>query len=192
MWGTPTCVWDDPVTGPQTQWNNFGPMDLWRRMPRTSLRSDFFQLQMVPAYLAVYSSSQSVWPVGALAKIADGDATTKIVTILTPAGYTSIVWPNDVVGYELALSIDNYTAKYPITVRAGGADQNKIIISDPSNVLPIDLVTVYQWEIWGYKKEQRTTLTSYLINFTFYGDQVQGFPGRFTTSGPGNSGENPS
>lgn len=179
IWGTPICIWGD-----KTQvWNNLGRMDLWRRFPQTSLRSDFMQLQMVPAKIAVYASSVG-YPTGANCTI---NATTKTATILTPSGYTSIVWPNDVINYVIAFQTDGYVKEYAITALDG--TKTIITYTDVSNT---SFSGTSSWVIRGVKKEQRPSITSFVLHYAFLGDKVQKYPGKASTSGPGNAGENPS
>lgn len=179
-WGWPTCVWGDPTA----VWNNKGKMDLFRRFPQTTLRSDFLQVGFKPASVVVYASSVA-FPFGANALT---NPATNEVTIITPSGYTAIVWPLDVVNMEISFSIDNYENKYKIISVAG----NVIEVEDPDLTLPSVLVgDGMEWQISGIKKEQRPTITSYVIHYTYLGDAVQAYPGKASNSGPGNGGANP-
>jgi len=69
------------------------------------------QMQLVPATLPAYASSVS-YPFGANCTVS---ASGKTGTILTPSGYTAILWPSDVVGYYLTLQTDGYTNQFLIT-----------------------------------------------------------------------------
>lgn len=184
-WGDPRAIWGDT----ECIWKTDGKLDLYRRMPAGQLRSDFMQIEFKPADQIVYSYSQD-YPDFAFAQIVDGDATSKIVKILTPSGFTSIVWPTDVVGMRLSFDFDEYEAEYLITARAGGANQNEIIISDPTNFLPITANT-FEWQISGIKIEQAPFITSYVMHYAYLGDENQSYPGSTTGSGPGNGGANP-
>lgn len=104
-WGDARCVWGDP----EFKWEYDGKLDLWRRFPNTVLRSDFMQVQITPSYGPVYVSSK--YPEFANVLV---DATEKTATLITPDGYTKIVWPMDVVGYEICFDSDNYQTKFPI------------------------------------------------------------------------------
>lgn len=105
-WGTPNCIW-----GESTQkWEYDGKVDVWRRFPATVLRSDFMQVQFTPSYMPVYVSSIG-FPFGANAVV---DAVAKTATIQTPAGYTDIVWPDDIIGYEIGFAYDDYVNTFPI------------------------------------------------------------------------------
>lgn len=184
IWGNATCVWNDPIVGPKTIWNPPGKMDVWRRFPQTALRADFLQIQMVPASLAVYSSSQN-FPAGANCTV---DNVGKTATILTPAGYTAIVWPLDSVDYSIYFDTDLYVQGYAITAVSGAT----ITFSDAANLSSLVTGAGTQWVIRGLKKGQRPTISSYLVHFAYFGDKNQKYPGQFSNSGPGNLGENPS
>lgn len=178
-WGNPTFTWGDSTF----IWRYDGKMDLWRRFPATSLRADFLQIQYVPARIAVYASSAE-FPVGANVTV---DATLKTATILTPSGYSAIIWPIDVVDYYIAFQTDNYVQEFLITALDV---TNKIVtFSDASN---LSVAGTVAWVIRGIKKQQRHTITSFVIHYAYLGDKTQAYPGKYTTSGTGNAGENPS
>lgn len=177
VWGTATCVWGDA-----TQiWNNLGKMDLWRRFPATSLRGDFVQIQIVPAKVAVYASGIG-YPFGADTTV---DSAAKTATILTPSGYTSIVFMPDVVGYAISFQSDAYIKEYAIT--ALDATSKIITYSDAGNTSTNGTVG---WVIRGIKKEQRLEINSYVIHYMLLGDKTQRYPGKTNNTGPGNAGEN--
>lgn len=166
-WGDPTCVWgsDTLVVGEDTiQWGNEGKMDIWRRIPRTGLRNDLFQLSIRPGYVMVYASEEH-YPYGAFAST---NTSTKVITLVSPSGYT-LVWPLDVVGYNFTLETDEYTKEYAITAVSG----NTITVLDTANLLPT--VTQSNWVIRGYKKEQRSRIDAYVLHFDQAGDKVQAY-----------------
>lgn len=177
VWGTATCIWGDSTI----IWNNLGKMDLWRRFPATSLRGDFVQIQIVPAKVAVYASGIG-YPFGANTTVNSG---AKTATILTPAGYTSIVFMPDVVGYSISFQSDGYVQEFPIT--ALDATSKIITYSDASNLSVSGTVS---WVIRGIKKEQKLEINSYVIHYMLLGDKTQRYPGRTANTGPGNAGEN--
>lgn len=181
-WGNPTFIWNDPVTGPLMVWNPAGKMDLWRRVPNKVLRSDFVQVEMKPASIAVYASQDTAnFPTGSTCVV---DGTLKTATITSPAGF-SLVWPLDVVDYQIFFATDGYINGYTITAVSGAV----ITFADPNSTAT---TVTCDWVMRGTKKEQRPSLTSYLLNFMYYGEANQSYPGKFVTSGPGNAGENPS
>lgn len=180
-WGNPTCIWGDP----NFKWEYDGKLDVWRRIPAQSLRSDFVQIQMKPPYIAVYASSID-FPEFSGAMV---DATLKTIEITTPSGFTKIKWPFDVVGYKIKFPWDDYTMEYLIT--AINEDKTVLTVSDPNNTL-ITTTTAIAWEIWGFKKQQKFKLASYVMHYSYLGDQNQNYPGSASNSGPGNAGENPS
>lgn len=182
-WGSATDVW-----GKSTDvWAYKSKMDLWRRFNSNSSRSDFMQFQFTPVKnLAVYASgnvgmSQN-FPVDAYATV---NATTKTATLVTPTGYSSIIWPRDVVGYTVSFQTDNYVNAYLITAVSG----NQITYSDASGT---SASGTWPWVVRGQKKEQAPTITSFTAYYTELGEKFQKYPGKSIASGAGNMGENPS
>lgn len=181
-WGDPTFVWGDP----NCIWKTDGKMDVWRRFPAGQLRSDFMQVEIKPANLAVYASSVN-FPDFAFAQVTgSGAGSTKTVEILTPTGFSDIVWPLDVVGYSLSLDFDEYELMFPITA----VSTNTITVVDATGILPVNSNN-YEWEIWGVKKEQRVHLSSFVLHYAYLGDENQAYPGASSSSGAGNAGGNP-
>jgi hypothetical protein len=105
-------------------------------------------------------------------------------------GYYDIQWPKDVVGYSLKTGAEDYANEYEIT--ALSADGKTITVTDTAQSLSVVTSPGTPWEIWGVKKEQRPTITSFVIHYNYLGDKNQAYPGAFTNSGAGNGGENPS
>lgn len=185
VWGNPSCLWNDPTLGKTQVWNPVGRYDLWRRFPKTTLRADLVQIQMVPALAAIYSSSGD-YPVGCNAQI---DATLKTATILTPSGYSAITWPLDVIDYYISFQTDSYVNQYLITNLT--VSNTVITFSDATN-LSVTNASGLPWVIRGYKKNQRPNHYGIVVHFEFMGDKTQAYPGGNTGSGAGNGGENPS
>lgn len=271
-WGSPSCLW-----GSTTQkWEYDGKMDLWRRFPSTVLRSDFMQIVYKPQIGIVYDSSNPEWPSFANANV---DSTLKTVSLITPTGYTNLVWPNDVVGMFISFATDNYVNQFQIaslqfqqlvtfsavptagsfklayngnssaliafnasvstiqtTLRAVTGLSNVIVtgsfaagltvlfptatsvplsLTSNTNTLGVTISIALQkntstsnfltfldpsnlsltasnipWQISGYKKEQRFSLSAYVMHFAYLGDKNQKYPGAKTGDGPGNAGEN--
>ena len=178
-WNTPTIIWGD-----KTQvWNQGSKMDVYRPFPQGSLRCDFMQMQLVPATLPAYASSVG-YPFGTNATVNAGALT---ATIVTPSGYTSIVWPSDVVGYYLTLQTDGYQNQFLIT--ALDATSKILTLADPNSKLVNGSTP---WQIMGVKKEQRLKITSAVIHYGYLGDKNQAYPGAASTAGAGNGGANPS
>lgn len=180
-WGDPRPIWgnDDCV------WKTDGKLDIIRRMPAGQLRSDFMQIQFKPANQIVYSYSQD-YPDFSFAQITAVNATSKTIQILTPPGFTNIVWPTDAQGMNLSFDFDAYEGQYLVQAVIG----NQIIVSDPTNFLPISANT-FEWQISGVKIEQSPYLTSYVMHYAYLGDENQSYPGAFTSDGVGNGGANP-
>lgn len=178
-WNTPIVVWGDATQ----VWNQGSKMDVYRAFPQGSLRCDFMQMQLVPASLPVYVSSIS-FPFGANATVNSG---AKSATIVTPSGYTKIVWPSDIVGYTICFQTDGYKTQY--TIVSLNPDSTVLRVNDPNGTLPNATVP---WQIMGVKKEQRIKITSMVIHYMYLGDKNQAYPGGTSASGPGNGGANPS
>lgn len=180
VWGDARFIWGDS----NFVWRYGGKMDLWRRFPATTLRSDLMQVQLTPASLTVYSSSGD-YPEFANAVT---DAAAKTATIQTPAGYTAIVWPKDIVGYTMSFDYDGYATAFTIT--ALDVTGTIATLSDPSSLL-LSAPGGAAWQIAGQKKNQRLSITSMVVHYNYLGDKNQAFPGYTTGSGAGNAGNNP-
>ncbi len=180
VWGTPNIVWGDPTI----RWGVDGKMDLWRRIPSTGLRNDFFQISYQPASQAIYSSSVG-YPTGATVSV---DSSAKTATIATPSGYTSILFPLDVVDYTISFQTDNYVTNYTIT--ALDATKKIITYSDTANASVT--ASGVAWVIRGIKKVQRHTITSFVLHFAFMGDENEAYGGPRSSGGVGSGAENPS
>ncbi len=174
VWGTSTFVWKED-----------GKMDLWRRFPASTLRSDFMQIQFVPSDKCVYSSSAN-YPDFCWVTI---DSGTKLATIVSPSGYTDVVWPADVVGYRIKLAYDSYTTEYEVT--AIDATFKILTLADPDTTLLTVTTPGVAWELWGVRKQQKFELTSYVLHFAYLGQENQSYPGALSNAGPGNGGQNP-
>ncbi len=180
-WGDPRCIWGDP----ETKWEYDGKMDVWRRFPAGTLRSDFMQVEIKPSNACVYSSSND-YPEFASALV---NATTNIITIITPPDYTLIEWPLDAVGYVIKFATDLYETEYEIT--GFGADNTELEVTDPDGTLLDVSGAGVPWEIWGYKKEQRLQISSFVLHFALLGTANQAYPGAKSNAGEGNGGQNP-
>lgn len=181
VWGDPTLIWGDT----SFSWGAQGKMDLWRRFPATTLRSDFMQIQFVPSDQCVYASSVN-FPDFCYVTV---DSVTKLATILTPSGYTSILWPEDCVGYRLKFGYDSYITEYDIT--AIDATKKILTLADPDSTLLTVIAPGVPWEIWGVKKQQKLTITSFVLHYAYLGDENQAYPGAKSNDGGGNGGQNP-
>lgn len=176
-WGTPIIVWGDTTQ----VWNQGSKMDVYRGFPQGSMRCDFMQMQLVPAVLPAYASSVG-FPLGANALIS---ASGKSATILSPSGYTKIVWPSDVVGYTICFQTDGY--KNQFTIISLNPDNTVLRVNDPNSLLIDGPVP---WQIMGPKKEQRLKITSMALHYAYIGDKNQAYPGASSSSGTGNGGAN--
>lgn len=169
VWGQPSCVWGQA----ETWWNNTGKMDEWRRFPRTTLRSDVFQVGFRNSNVGVYNSNSNYFPEFTFATL---DAALSQVTIYQDgAGYDLIIWPADIVGMKIAFDLDDYVAEYEITAQNGA--QLTVAGTLPSSVTEVKFV------IRGDKKNQRAAINSYVVHFARIGDNVK-------TYARGDGGEN--
>jgi hypothetical protein len=181
MWGQPNIKWQPGDSVNPYPWEYDHKLDAWRRFPAGQLRGDLKQLTITPAFTGIYRYED--WPTYAYATIS-GSGTTKTVTIATPTGYTSIIWPPDCVNYVIAFApvgttaTSTVTAQYTITAVSG----NALTISDPNNALTAASNLV--WVIRGYKKQQRARIDSLIVHFDFLGDKNDQY------LGPQSSGEN--
>lgn len=173
-WGAPGVVWGDSTYA----WKYDGSMDLWRRFPSRSMRSDFKQVQYLPGNFVVYRSDD--WPEFSFANVSASGLT---ATLVTPSGYTSFTWPLDIVDYYISFDTDNYATKYLIST----LDVTNIIatFTDPSGTILINATA--KWQISGIKKEQRIRITSIDVHFAALGDEFEAYPG---ASGAGGMGDN--
>lgn len=167
MWGDPSVVWGDE----DYDWKYDGTMDVWRRFPSRSLRSDFKQIQYAPATVIVYRSDD--WPDFAYANVLGSTA-----TLVTPSGYSALTWPKDVIDYEIAFSTDSYATYYPITALNGGFD-----VITFTGTATTDATA--SWQIRGVKKAQRVKITAFDIHFGYLGDENQAYPGASGAEGVG-------
>lgn len=179
IWGQPTCVWGDP----DVVWNNKGKMDLWRRFPQTTLRADFLQIGFRPVDIAVYASKSGYYPEFTKAEI----LTDTTASLAMPSGWTDLAWPLDIVNMYIKFFQDDYVLSYKITEL--NSVTGVITFENPDLTLAIGIED--DFEIWGYRKEQRPTLSGYVIHYGLMGDAVQAYPGANSNQGPGNGGGNP-
>lgn len=181
IWGTAQYVWGASTPN----WEYDGKMDVWRRFPASTLRSDFMQVRLTPSDEVVYSSSVN-YPDFCYVTV---NGTTKRITILTPSGYSAIVWPTDMVGYRIKLQSDNYVYEYEIL---DYISTTIIHVDDPDSTLTtFAALPGLKWEVWGIKKEQRVQISSFVLHFAYLGDKNQAYPGAKSNAGLGNGGQNP-
>lgn len=174
IWGDATIVWGTS----SYNWKYDGKMDVWRRFPSRSMRSDFKQVQYLPGSFVVYK--YDLFPEFAFTAV---NATLKTATITIPSTYTSIVWPLDVVDYYISFDTDNYAIQYLIT----SLDATKKIITYSDAANSSTTVAAAKWQISGIKKEQRMQVTSFVLHFGYLGDENEAYPG---SSSAGGQGEN--
>jgi hypothetical protein len=177
-WGMPAIVW-----GSKIRWTLDGKMDLFRWIPTKVMQSDFMQVQYIPnANAVVYSSSQD-YPYGCFTAV---NSTLKTATIITPAGYSAIYWPPEIVGNYVTFQYSGYTNQYLITAVSNAT----LTYADAGNTSLTATTTA--WQIMGLKKQQRASLVSVDIHYNYVGQNNQSPGGSYSSGGPGNLGGNPS
>lgn len=164
-WGDPSLIWGNP----KLIWDDRTEIDMWRRFPATQLRADYKQITMTPAKIGVYRYQD--YPVGAAASIQPNGDGTATVGLLTPPSNTALIWPTDVVGYTFSQQSDNFTAEYPITSLINASN---FLVSDPANALPS---IQSAWVIRGILKQQKVSITSYVIHYSLLGKMQRAFQG---------------
>lgn len=174
MWGMPGTVWGDATVA----WKYDGMMDLWRRFPSRSMRSDFKQVQYVPGSFVVYRSDD--FPQFAFANVNKGALT---ATLVTPTGFTSLLWPLDVVDYSISFDTDGYVTKYLVT--ALDVTKKIITFTDPSGTVVTNATA--KWQISGVKKEQRVRITALDLHFAFLGSENEPYQGASSADGEGDN-----
>ncbi len=179
-WGTPTVSWGQAA---QVWKSEDGKLDAWRRFPKNSLRSDSMQIRLAPLWGVIYASENGMYPSGAYA-VVGASGFVHSVSLVTPPGYTELVWMDDVYGCAIKFSYDNYATEYVITNSDGlnGVANVRLGISTaPPN-------GTYKWEIWGYRKNQRPSVSSVQLTYSYTGDKNQKYGGATASTG---GGENP-
>lgn len=167
-WGQPSCLWGQA----DTYWNNTGKLDEWRRFPRTTIRSDVFQVGFRNSDSIVYNSDSSYFPANTYVNISnDTDAT------IVSYGQAGVEWPLDLAGMRISFDYDNYETEYTID------SQSDAVISFSPD-FPVTSLNGLKFLIKGFKKNQRAAINSYVVNFARIGDEVKSY-----VRG-GNSGQN--
>jgi hypothetical protein len=174
MWGDPTVVWGDSSVA----WKYDGTMDVWRRFPSRSLRSDFKAVEYVPGNFVIYKYDN--YPAFSFASVS---SVGKTATLATPAGYASFIWPLEVVDYYISFDTDAYATKYLIT--ALDVTKKIITFSDAGNTVTTNGAA--KWQISGVRKNQRVRITAFNIHAATLGQEFQAYPG---ASAPGGMGAN--
>ncbi len=160
VWGDPDTVWGDP----SIIWNYAGTILAERMFPKGSLRCIYKQIRMTNADTVILNSDSY------------GNVTTE------QAGNTAIfddlseTWPDNIEGYELLLSADDYVERFAILSVSG----DTLTLSDPTGLLPPD--GSYAWLMKGFRKGERLSLESYAINWEMFGEATKGFDSAETGS----------
>ena len=161
-------IWDDPSInwGDSTyNWKYDGKLDYKRRFPKGSIRSQLKQVLIEPARIGVYNYDE--YPEFSFCTVNDVGNT---ATLLTPTGYSDVIWPLDVVGMYIAFSSDNYVNELLITAVA----DEVITFTDPDALITGNLSN-QKWVIRGYLKEGGFSLTSYAIEFSQFGERGRAY-----------------
>lgn len=171
MWGDPNLNWgDDGII-----WQYDTTLDEWRRFPTQSLRSQFRQISMRPANLVVYKYDQ--WPDGSFATATAGSGTATVVMSVAPTN-TVAAWPTDCDGMYISFDIDDYTNQYLVSSISG--DTLTVVDADATIVA----ATPMKWQIAGFVKENKFSMTAYDIHYSNMGQRGKAF---VSGEGGGNS-----
>lgn len=172
IWGDPNVVWGDS----SSQWKYDGKMDQWRRFPRQNLRAQLKQIEFMPARVGIYSYDEA--PEGAYCDVVLADLE---ATLLTPTGFTDLVWPLDVADMVIAFEgdywtpagehvPDGYANEYPIV----SVVDEVITFTNPDNALTGDLAN-QKWVIRGYQKEAGISMLGYVLHFANLGERGESY-----------------
>lgn len=162
MWGDPRVIWGDA----SVVWKYNGTMDVWRRFPSRSLRSNFKQIEYTPADVVVYKSDD--YPEFTACNVNTG---TKRVTLTTPTG--GFYWPLDIQDYYFSVETDNYSAQVLIGQVDTAFTPDVLPYIDPGNTCPGG--TGVKWQIRGVKKNQRLRITSMDVHVAQMGDKFEAY-----------------
>lgn len=161
-WGDATLNWGDA----DILWQYSGKLDHWRRFTSGTLRSQLKQVKFTPAYVGIYKYDD--FPELAYVNV---NSTLKTASLLTPTGYTDVIFPLDVVDMYISFESDDYTNEYLITAVA----DEVITFSDSLN--ESTTATNQKWVIRGYQKESSINIQSYVLHFATLGMRGRNYPG---------------
>lgn len=152
LWDISEEVWDNDSEQVSSDtphnWDSQAIIESRRGFPAGTLRSTRRQVALVNAKTWIAKSDTL-----GLATIA---ATTRLITLETVGSR----WPDDCVGYEIALADDSYTYGYRIKERVS---DTVVEVIDPYLTLVTDVGI--EWQMRGYRKHERPSLLSYTIYF---------------------------
>lgn len=155
VWGNPVCVWGQN----ETWWNNTGRMDEWRRFPRTTIRSDVFQVGFRNSDSTVYASEdEAYFPDDVYADVSSSSNVS-----LNSLSQGALTWPSDLKGLYISFDSDDYETEYEISSQSGST----LVISTSFTT---DTATRLAFKITGYKKNQKFSISSYVVHFANIGE----------------------
>lgn len=159
-WGQPNPVWGDA----NYNWQYDGKNDVWRRISAGGMRSAYRQFQLTNFFGGVYKYDD--FPPYSFASV---DATAKTATLSPAIGFTAATWPLDILGMYISF-VDGGT-QYLIT----GLDSTHKIItySDAGNTSVNNTQAI--WTIYGYRKENRVSITSITPWYAIMGDEYDSY-----------------
>lgn len=189
VWGTPNFVWGDPDCFWKEKWDK---VDVVRRMPAGSLRSNNIQVGLRSAEETVYSSSDTMWPEFTKVEVVDVTTPTephlRLVNDFLSKEYD---WMKDIVGLRIRFDVDDYATEYEILGFEPNGDIFDLVVSDPGSTLVLS--SHYDWEIVGFRKNQKVHVSSVSIHFGFVEDNVNKYQGPTNADGtyrPDSGGRN--
>jgi hypothetical protein len=141
VWGDSLIEWGDP----DIVWNESRTIEAKRHMRAGSLRCTHRQLELTNSFTNIYRSDD--YSSGVLDQSAE---------TLDISDSVNFDWPEDVVGYVVALENDAYVREYVVLDRVS-VDQ--ILLQDLTGDLPVD--GTYKWVIRGFRKGEVLSLHSF-------------------------------
>lgn len=126
-----------------------------RHIPAGKLRCYSKGLKIEPAYVALYTSSDSLYNT-----TCSINSTTKVATLTDTINYG---WPGDILDYYISFETDSYVRDYAITARTA----TTVTFSDAGNNSVTG--TGKGWVIRGYTKGQKPLILGISLNYDMNG-----------------------
>ena len=154
-WDDDNIVWGDP----DFTWGSNGFISAKRRFPKGGLRFKRRQV-IIEAEDSIVENSDRLGT-ASISAYGTEEVPQSLQVVLDGGG---AIWPEDVTGYEMSFSSDNYAGQYPILSRL---DDSTILIGNTG----ADLLNNVEWYMIGKRKEQGFELLSYTVKFAPLSDE---------------------
>ena len=152
-WGQSDFVWGSE----EFIWNDSGNIIAKRKFPAGTLRCTHKQVKFTNAKTVIIRSDDYA------PAIINSDNKTVLLS-----NHPVDSWPNELAGYSIKFSGDNYTAEFPIR----SATEDTLIVDD---VLGILQTGSFEWEIVGYRKAEKFMLNAATLQYEMFGESHPGF-----------------